>query len=91
LVNGLHAAVADLLKPPAKPQAEKTSSGAQKAQVSRREAEAALKELRRELSRAVKKWSEMWSLEAEKRVLGRAGQGVANGEAGRVYQTITCT
>jgi len=71
VINGLHAAVADLLK-----QAEKTPDEAQKthreaphreAQVSRREAEAALRELRRELSRAMEKWSDKWRQEAEKR------------------------
>jgi len=52
LINGLHAAVADLLGRPQRPAAE--------AQVSRREAEEALRELRRELSRAVKRWGERW-------------------------------
>ncbi len=59
LVNGLHAAVADLLRP--------QRSGAGEAQVPRREAEEAFRELRRELSRAVKRWDEEWRREAEKR------------------------
>jgi hypothetical protein len=78
LVNDLHAAVSDLLKPPAeareeskkppsKPQEER--DGAQRArreapQASRREAEEALKELKRELSRAVKRWDEEWRRKA---------------------------
>ncbi len=60
LVNGLHAAVSDLSKPQA------TSDGAQKAReaprASRREAEAALKELKRELSRAAARWDEAWRM-----------------------------
>jgi gas vesicle protein len=61
LVNGLHAAVSDLAKPPAE---EKPLSKPQEAQVPRREAEEALKELKRELSRAVKKWDEEWKRKA---------------------------
>jgi hypothetical protein len=62
IINSLHAAVSDLLKL----QAEKTN-GAQRAHreaphASRREAEEALRELRRELSRAVKKWDEEWRM-----------------------------
>jgi hypothetical protein len=64
LVNGLYSAAADMLK-----QAEKTPDGGahreaphREAQVSRREAEAALRELRRELSRAVKRWDEEWRM-----------------------------
>jgi vacuolar-type H+-ATPase subunit E/Vma4 len=66
IINGLYAAVADLLKPPAKPQAEKTSSGAQthSEKTSRKEAEAALKELKRELSTALMRWDEKWRREA---------------------------
>jgi hypothetical protein len=69
IINDLHAAVSDLLKP----QAEKTPDGAQKthreaphreAQASRSEAEAALRELKRELSKAVKKWDEEWRRKA---------------------------
>jgi hypothetical protein len=56
LVNGLHAAVADLLR--------LQRSGAGEAQVPRREAEEAFRELRRELSRAVKKWDEEWRMKA---------------------------
>jgi hypothetical protein len=52
LINGLHAAVEDLLGRPQRPAAE--------AQVSRREAEEAFRELRSELSRAVKRWGERW-------------------------------
>ncbi len=64
LVNGLYSAVANLVKP----QTERTSNGAQKAhreapQVSRREAEAALREVKKELSRAVKKWGDKWRAE----------------------------
>jgi gas vesicle protein len=71
LINGLYTAVSELLKP--QPQAEKASGGAQRTRsggASRREAEAALKELKRELSRAVKKWREKWMQEAEKRGWG---------------------
>jgi hypothetical protein len=75
LINGLHAAVSDLLKPHAeapkepvsKPQAESTSDGRARReapQVSRSEAEEALKELKRELSRAVKRWDEEWRRKA---------------------------
>jgi len=69
LINGLYTAVSELLRP----QAEKTSDGAQRAHreasavASRKEAEAALKELKKELSRAVTKWRDMWGREAEKR------------------------
>jgi hypothetical protein len=55
LVNGLHAAVADLLQEAKKPAAEVAS---------RREAEDAFRELRRELSRAVKRWDEEWRMKA---------------------------
>jgi hypothetical protein len=58
IFNGLHAAVSDLVKPPT--ETPKTLSKPQEAQASRSEAEEALKELKRELSRAVKKWSEEW-------------------------------
>ncbi|MFZ8809292.1 MAG: hypothetical protein ACO2PN_14460, partial [Pyrobaculum sp.] len=56
IINGLHTAVSDLAKPPT--EAPKTLSKPQEAQTSRKEAEEALKELKRELSRAIKKWSE---------------------------------
>jgi len=59
LINGLYAAVSDLLRP--------QRSAAGEAQDPRREAEEAFRELRRELSRAVKKWDEEWRREAEKR------------------------
>jgi hypothetical protein len=70
LINGLHAAVSDLQRPPAearedskKPQAESTSDGAQRApQASRREAEAALRELKSALRRAVERWGEEWRM-----------------------------
>ena len=52
LVDGLHAAVADLLKP------QRPAAEAQRPP--RREAEEALEELRRELARAVKRWGERW-------------------------------
>ncbi len=50
VVNSLYAAVANLLKP--------------QPQVPRREAEEAFRELRRELSRAVKRWDEEWRMKA---------------------------
>jgi len=63
IINGLHAAVADLVKPPTeeKPPAEaprKPPSQPQETQASRKEAEEALRELKRELSVTIKKWSE---------------------------------
>ena len=64
LINGLHAAVADLLKPPADtretPKTKAPPSRPQEVQVSRREAEGAFRELRRELRRAVRRWGERW-------------------------------
>ncbi len=62
LVNDLHAAVADLLKP----QTEKTPDRARREtpRVSRREAEKALAALRKELSRAVNRWDEEWRMKA---------------------------
>jgi hypothetical protein len=60
LVNGLHAAVVDLLRP-------RSSREAEEAQVSRREAEEALKMLRSELRRDVERWRERWRREAEER------------------------
>jgi hypothetical protein len=76
LINGLHAAVSDLQRPPAeareeskkppsKPQAESTSDGSARReapQASRREAEEALRELKSELRRAVKRWDEEWRM-----------------------------
>jgi BMFP domain-containing protein YqiC len=56
LVNGLHAAVSDLLRP--------QRSAAGEAQAPRREAEDAFRELRKELSRAVKRWDEEWRMKA---------------------------
>jgi Asp-tRNA(Asn)/Glu-tRNA(Gln) amidotransferase B subunit len=43
------------------------SRKAEEAQVPRREAEEAFRELRSELRRAVERWDEMWRREAEKR------------------------
>ena len=63
LVNGLHAAVVELLRPPAEAR-EESKKPPSKPQASRREAEEALKELKRELSRAVKRWDEKWRREA---------------------------
>ena len=57
LVNGLHAAVSDLAKPPAEAP-KKPPSQPQEAQASRKEAEEALRELKRELSKTIKKWDE---------------------------------
>jgi hypothetical protein len=60
LVNGLHAAVEDLLRrEPQRPAAEAQRPRSEP--IPRREAEEALRELRRELSRAVKRWGERWS------------------------------
>ena len=77
LINGLHAAVSDLLrpaeareeskKPPSKPQAESTSDGRARReapQASRREAEAALRELKSALRRAAERWGEEWRMKA---------------------------
>ena len=58
LINGLHAAVEDLLKPQ-RPAAEAQRPRSEPA-ASRREAEEAFRELRRELSRAVRRWGERW-------------------------------
>jgi uncharacterized protein YukE len=60
-INGLYTAVSELLRP----QAEKASGGAQETrreapQASRREAEAALRELRSALRRAAERWGEEW-------------------------------
>ena len=60
VVNGLHAAVVDLLRP-----AEvRREASHREAQASRKEAEEAFRELRRELSRAVERWDEKWRREA---------------------------
>jgi hypothetical protein len=59
LVNGLHAAVSDLLRP--------QRSAAGEAQAPRREAEEAFRRLRGELSRAVERWDEEWRREAEEK------------------------
>ncbi len=67
LVNGLHAAVSDLVKLSAAETRREASRKAEEAQVSRREAEEAFRRLRGELHRAVERWDEMWRREAEKR------------------------
>ena len=64
LINGLHAAVVDLLRPRSAEARREASRKAEEAQASRREAERALRELRRELSRAVERWDEKWRREA---------------------------
>jgi hypothetical protein len=75
VVNGLYAAVADLVKasaeahevskkpqtPPSKPQASAEE------QASRREAEEVFRRLRGELHRAVERWDERWRREAEEK------------------------
>jgi hypothetical protein len=82
VVNGLHAAVADLLKPPAKPQTPTEESKnpqtppskpqapaearREAPQVLRREAEAALKELKLWLRREIQAWREKYSRRVEK-------------------------
>jgi hypothetical protein len=84
LVNGIYAAVADLVKPPAKPQTPAEVRKASKPQappskpqapaearreapqVSRREAEAALKELKLWLRREIQAWREKYSRRVEK-------------------------
>jgi len=65
LVNSIYAAVVDLLRP-AEARRE-ASRKAEKAQVSRREAEEAFRRLRGELHRAVERWRERWRREAEER------------------------
>jgi len=67
LVNGLHAAVVDLLRPRSAEAHREASRKAEEAQVSRREAEEAFRRSRWELRRAVERWDEMWRREAEKR------------------------
>jgi len=77
LVNGLHAAVADLLKPPAKPQTpaepreeskpQAPPSKPQEERVPRKEAEKVLRELKSALHRAVERWGGEWEQEAEKK------------------------
>ena len=64
LVNGLHAAVVDLLGPQSAETRREASRKAEETQASRGEAERALRELRVELSRAVERWSEKWRREA---------------------------
>ena len=66
LINGLYAAVVDLLRPPAEAR-EESKKPPSKPQVSRREAEEALKMLRSELRRDVERWRERWRREAEER------------------------
>jgi len=62
LINGLHAAVVDLLRPRSAAEASH-----REAQASRREAEEAFRRLRGELHRAVERWDEKWRREAEER------------------------
>jgi len=62
LVNGLHAAVVDLLRPRSAAEASH-----REAQASRREAEEAFRRLTSELRRAVERWDEKWRREAEER------------------------
>ena len=62
LINGLYAAVVDLLRPRSAAEASH-----REAQASRREAEEAFRELRSELRRDVEKWRERWRREAEER------------------------
>jgi hypothetical protein len=59
LVNGLHAAVVDLLRPRSAAEASH-----REAQAPRREAEEAFRRLTSELRRAVKRWDEKWRREA---------------------------
>jgi hypothetical protein len=65
LVNGLYAAVVELLRPRSAEARREASH--REAQVSRREAEEAFRKLRGELHRAVERWDEKWRREAEKR------------------------
>jgi hypothetical protein len=89
-VNGLYAAVTDLVKPPAKPQTPAEVREASKPQappskpqasaearreapqVSRREAEAALKELKHWLRREIEAWREKYSRRMEREGLYEA-------------------
>ena len=64
VVNGLHAAVVGLLRPRSAEARREASRKAEEAQISRKEAEEAFRELRRELSRAVERWDEKWRREA---------------------------
>jgi hypothetical protein len=72
LVNGLYAAVADLVKASAEArEASKTKTPPSKAsaeeQASREEAEEAFRRLRGELHRAVERWDKRWRREAEEK------------------------
>jgi hypothetical protein len=78
LINDLYAAVSDptkspaeareeTKKPPSKPQTESTSDGSARReapQASRKEAEAALRELKSALHRATVRWGEEWRMKA---------------------------
>jgi hypothetical protein len=68
LINGLFTAVADLAKPqaPAAEARREAPRKAEEAQVSRREAEAALKELKRWLRREIERWREKYSRRMER-------------------------
>jgi hypothetical protein len=65
LINGIYAAVADLVKPPAKPQTHAAEARREVSRkVSRREAEETFRRLRWELRKAVERWDEKWRREA---------------------------
>ncbi len=66
LINGLHAAVVDLLRPRSAEVRREVSRKAEEAQVSRREAEEALVALRRGLRREVAAWREKYMLRMER-------------------------
>jgi hypothetical protein len=66
VVNGLHAAVSDLLRPRSAEARREASRKAEEAQASRREAEEALVALRRGLRREVAAWREKYRLRMER-------------------------
>ncbi len=66
LVNGLHAAVVELLRPRSAEARREASRKAEEAQVSRREAEEALVTLRHGLRREVAAWREKYMLRMER-------------------------
>jgi hypothetical protein len=66
LVNGLHAAVVDLLRPRSAEARREASRKAEEAQVSRKEAEEAFGALRRGLRREVAAWREKYRLRMER-------------------------
>jgi hypothetical protein len=75
IINGLHTAVSELMKPPAKTPAEAREaskpqappSKPQEERASRKEAERALRELKSALHRDVERWRVEWEREAEKK------------------------